>query len=300
MTARSAVACVVSAAMLAFSASAFAAPAASPGPYLWTRAQLAAGGWPSGLLGDVRVQVRDPLWGSSKSFLLADSYVGAGARIAASPAFVEGGPRLSIAPAAFFDMDVQGSVHRYFDGGFGLLPFDSPDHKLESERNPRASEVVPDTAWTLSANPTLKAQVGPFVGFDSVIVEAWHVDKVAGATAPYVYEPFRDLVIAWDDVVVEHQPAALWTPWKGDGHQRMLWVGATLRDRYALVSRDHSLTLGPMVNFRPGSRSNAVPMLVLQVLPYLVDADRVGGVPCIQGALVWKAETPFKSAAATP
>ncbi len=270
-----------------------AAAAEPTGPYLWTRAQLGAGGAPLGLLGDVRMQVRAPIW-HSDSFLLQDNYVGAGLRVAASPAFVEGGPRLSIAPVAFFDLDVQGSVHRYFDDGLGFLPYDSTSGKLESERDARAADSFGSTAWTLTATPTLKAQLGPVIVLDSVAIEAWHVEMPSGMTAPYVYEPFRDLVIGWDDVVIEHQPAIILTPWKGDDNKRKLWIGATMRDRYALVSHDRSMAVGGMAIFRPGSRSAAMPTLVVQVLPYVIDADRVGGVPNIQGAWVWKMENPFK------
>lgn len=263
-------------------------------PYLWTYAQAGGGGWPSGVIGDVRMQARAPLY-RSDSMLLADTYVGAGARVAVTPAFIQGGPRLSIAPAAFFDMDVDAEVHRYFPGPFGALGFDAPAHKLESERGDRKDETFPATAWTLSAAPTLKLQVGPVVAVDALVVEAWHVDQPADQTSPYVYEALRDLVIAWDDVVIENEPILLLTAWKGDDHHRLLWVGATLRDRMVLVAGDRSMVVGPMALFRPGSPSNAVPMFALQVLPYVIDADRVGGVPNIQAAAWWTLESPFRA-----
>lgn len=271
---------------------------AAADPYLWTRAQVGAGGFPLGLIGDVRTQVRAPLWAASDSFLLEDSYAGAGLRVAASPAFVTGGPRLSLAPAAFFDLDLQASAHQYFDNGLGFLPFEETAHKLESERDARKDESFGGTAWSASASPTLKAKVGPIVAFDSVLIEAWHVERPTGVAAPYVYEPLRDLVIGWDDVVIEHQPAVLWALWPGDEDRRVLWIGATMRDRIALQSGDRSLTVGSMVRLRPGGTSAAIPNVVLFVLPYVIDADRVGGAPNIQGALVWSGERGLTKGAA--
>lgn len=63
-------------------------------------------------------------------------------------------------------------------------------------------------------------------------------------------------------------------------------VGGRLAVTPAVVSRDRSMVLGGVLMTRPLVKKWA-PELVLQVLPYLRDPDRVGGVPNIQGQVFW-------------
>ncbi len=265
-------------------------------PWMWTRVGLGAGLWPSGLQLDARAQARTPLY-KTESFLLADNYAGAGLRAAVTPAYVNVGPRLSIAPAAFFDMDVQGSFIRYFHTSFGPLPFDQLESgKPDAARDLRADESFATNAFYVSAEPTLKAQVGPIVAFDAWTIEARRMEKPESITAPYVYEPYWDLVLAWDDVIIEQQGAVMAMIWKGDGVSRKFWIGATVRHHWAVRSTDSSLVLGGVLLLRADRKFLAGPQLIVQVLPYVLDdADMKAGPPNIQLQISYEFDTPFRA-----
>ncbi len=263
--------------------------------WLWTHVALGGGAFPSGAQLDARASVRTPLY-ETHSFLLADNYAGAGLRAAVTPAYFTGGPRLSIAPVAFFDMDLSGSVVRYFHTPFGPLPFDQlGSGKPDAARALRGDESFADTAFTAAAEPTLKAQVGPVVAFDAWTVEVRHTQKVDGITSPWVYEPYWDLVIAWDDVIIEQQGAVMGMIWKGDGIDRKLWIGATVRHHWAARSTDSSLVVGGVLLARLGHHTLGGPQLIVQVLPYVLDdADMKAGPPNVQAQLSYDFDTPFK------
>lgn len=264
-------------------------------PSLWARQMVGGGAWPSGLITDTRVQVRAPLYRSS-SIVFRDTYAGAGARAAASPAFVEVGPRVSFAPIDVFDVDVQGTAHAFLDNQYGLLPMSGTTGTLEVDRDARADETFAARAVSLTVAPTLKVAVGPFVAFDAWTVQAFRLTDPPAAAL--VYHPFWDLVIAPSDVIVEHQAAALWRALPGDDGA-LLWLGPTWRDRFARGSGDRSATLGAFVRARPASpERRAVPNLVLAVLPYVIDGDHLGGAPNVQVAAVWAIDTPLRPDAA--
>jgi hypothetical protein len=263
--------------------------------WLWTHAALGGGAWPSGAQLDLRASARTPLY-ETESFLLADNYAGAGLRAAITPAYVTGGPRLSLAPVAFFDLDLSASVVRYFHTPFGPLPFDQIDSgKPDAARDARSDESFADTAFTLAAEPTLKVQVGPVVAFDAWAIEARHTNVVDGIDAPWVYEPYWDLVIAWDDVIIEQQGAVMGMIWKGDGIDRKLWISATVRHHWAVQSTDSSLVVGGVLLARLGNHTLGGPQLIVQVLPYVLDdADMKAGPPNVQAQIGYDFDTPFR------
>lgn len=262
-------------------------------PWLWTRAALGGGGWPSGLQLDGRAQARLPLY-PTESFLLKDNYAGAGLRAAITPAYVTAGPRLSIAPVAFFDMDVQASVVRYFHSDFGPLPFDQLTYgKPDAARGERADESLATTAFYLAMEPTLKAQVGPICAFDAWTIEFRRTQN-PGWDEPYVYEPYWDLVLAYNDTIIEQQGAIVGMIWKGEGISRKLWFGATVRHHWAVVSRDFSLVVGGVGILRLGNHTLGGPQLIVQVLPYVLDdADMKAGPPNVQAQISYEFDTPF-------
>lgn len=260
-------------------------------PVLWVKEGVGVSGWSSGLISDTKVQVRAPLY-RSDSIVFRDTYAGAGGRFAITPAFVDVGPRLSVAPIDIFDVDVQASWHGYFGTSSSLMPFAAPEHKLEKERNARKDDAFAGSALSVSVAPTLKLAVGPIVAFDAWMWERWHVPKPDGAGTPFVYEPYRDMVIAWDDTIIQQQVAVMGMLQKGDDGP-LLWVGATARDQYSLKGGDRSTAVGGVGMWRPG-KSARTPTLLLQVLPYVTDADRVGSVPNIQGQIAFTHESPLK------
>jgi hypothetical protein len=250
---------------------------------VYLREGIAVAGWPAGLLSNTVVEARLPGHRSS-SILFRDTYEGAGVQILATPAFVTAGPRISLAPVDAFDVNFKAARGWYFANGLGLVPFESLSGTLDADRNARKDEGVGAGAWILTVEPTLKAQVGPVIAFDAWTVDWMWFERPAGAPA-LVYEPFRDLVIAWDDVAVEHHAAVFWST--GDDGGAMLRLGPTWRDRWTLVSHDRSATTGLMVVGRPG-RPPAVPALVGLALWYVIDVDRVGPVPFMAAQVRWE------------
>ncbi len=263
-------------------------------PWLWAHAALGGGAWPSGLQLDTRLQARTPLYATRSEFF-ADNFAGAGLRAAITPAYVLAGPRVSFAPAAFFNMDLSANVQRYFHTSFGPLPFDQlTSGKPDAVRAARGTESFATTALTATWEPTLQAEADPIVVFDAWTLEIRHMDKPADQTAPYVYEPFWDLVLAWDDAVIEQQGAVMGMVWKGDNGTRKLWIGATVRHHWAVVSTDRSLVLGGVLLANPGKKVLGGPDLILQVLPYILDdADMRAGPPNVQFQIGWDVNRPF-------
>ncbi len=269
-----------------------AAPSlAADDPGLWTRQAVGFGGWPAGLISDTRVQYRTPMSRKEGSLMLNDTYAGAGGMVRVTPAFTEFGPRLSIAPVDVFDLDLQASRLQYFHPGIGLMQFgsDTQGGKLDDDRAALAGQDqgVTTGGWSFTASPTVKLAVGPLVAFSS-----WNVSYIAldqpEDTQAYVYEPFRDQLIEWEEVSIESQTAVLYKIMPGDDGPT-LWTGATLRDRFNVNSDDASTAVGAVVVARP-STAPAVPRIVGQALFYAKDQDRVGTVPNLQMLAAWTFE----------
>jgi hypothetical protein len=262
---------------------------AADGPVLWSETAIGASLFPSGAQISERVQPRVPLY-RSDSIVFQDTYAGAGAGLAVTPAYVEVGPRFSLAPIDVFDVDVQGSWQQYFPGENAPLPYDALASKLESAQSARSDETVATHAFTLAVSPTFKLKFGPIVVADAWTVKFWHLTQPGDVTAPLVYEPSSSLILEWDDVAFEHQPVLLYTLLPGDD-AAMFWLGATFRDRWAVASGDRSTVLGGLVLWRPAPpEKTAVPSIVVLVLPYLRDQDRVGGLPNVQMQVSWTLE----------
>ncbi len=258
-------------------------------PGLWTKQAVGTAGFPTGLMSETKMQYRAP-GPRSDSIVFQDTYLGAGGAVAVSPAFLQAGPTISIAPIDVFDLDLSASWIGYFNNGLGLMPFDETSGKLDGQRSERASngEGVGANALALTASPTLKLKLGPIVAFDSWNVSYLNFDQPEGVDAAYTYEPKRDLLLAWEDVAFEHQAAVIYTILPGDDGPK-LWVGGTVRDRFAAVSPDRSTAAGAVVIVRPGTKP-AVPQIVGQSLFYLNDADRVGRAPNLQAQVSWTFE----------
>jgi len=257
-------------------------------PSWWFRESVGGSLFPDGALVDTRVQYRVPLH-RAEGRLFHDTYAGAGLRVAFTPVNAEVGPRLSISPIDMFDLEVQASYLGYYSwGGKGLLPYSVTDGKESATRSSREDEGFMASGLVASATPTLKAKAGPIVIFDACTFTFLHLENPLGVSAPYVYEPNRDLIVAWDDVLVENQGGLLYEVLPG-GTRPLLRVGATVRERLALSSGDESLTVGGLVSFKPGT-TPAVPTINVVALAYVIDADRVGTTPNLQASATWVVE----------
>lgn len=237
---------------------------------------VAVAGWPSGLLSDTVAEVRVPLY-RSDSIVFRDTWAGAGAQVLATPAFVSVGPRVSLAPIDVFDVNLKLARAWYFDTQFGLMGFDGLGGTLEPTRAARAEDAYGGGAWIATVEPTLKAKVGPVIAFYALTVDWLRIDPPAEGR--FVYEPYRDLVLAPEEVVVEHQGAVL-------VEKGIVRAGLTLRDRSAVVSHDVSTNAGPLVVVDTGE-AVAAPTIVGLALFYLRDTDRLGGVPLLAAQVRW-------------
>lgn len=260
-------------------------------PTLHVQEALATAGWPSGALSNTIVELDTPLYRSS-SIVFQDTSAGLGAQVLATPAFLSVGPRLSLAPIDVFDVNLKWARVWHFGNSFSTLPFDVVGGKLESQRSARGDEAVATTAWVATLEPTAKIKLGPVIAFDAWTIDRLHFERPEGVDSPYVYEPYRDLVLAWDDWSFEHQAALLWDV--ADGEEGpMFRPGLTLRDTWTKTSKDHRTNLGPIILARPG-KGPAVPTLVGMAIWYLRDADRVGPIPYLAAQARWELRVPLR------
>ena len=276
----------------AVSAATVASADATDGVHFWTKEKVAVAGWPTGALGVSMGQLRAPLK-RSDSILFQDTYAGVGAKVAASPAFLQAGPTVSLAPVDVFDIDLFAGGISYWPGGFAPLPTDVRGGTLSDDRSARADETVGARGLVLEAAPTLKAKVGRVIVFDAWTVRHQRLDAPQNgadgeAAQPWHYEPFTDLILSWTDTVVEHQPGVLLDV-KPDEGGAWLRVGGTMRDKWSTGTGDRSLSAGLLVAAKPG-KSATVPTLAGMALMYGIDDDRVGGVPFLGLQASWSAE----------
>lgn len=263
---------------------------AADSPSIWAREAIAAAGFPSGALNNTIVELRTPLH-RSESRLFQSTYAGVGAQVLLTPAFVSVGPRVSIAPIDVFDINLKAARGWYFGNKYGLLPFDQLAGTLEDDRYAREAENFASEMWVFSAEPTLKAKVWKIVVFDSWTIDYIMLDKPPGEAAPYAYEPYRDLVIAWDEFSFEHQAGVLFEAMPG-GDKPSLRLGPTYRDRFTLNSEDRSAALGLLVAAKPGTKP-VIPTIVGMALWYLIDTDRVGPIPFMALQARWEIDEPL-------
>jgi hypothetical protein len=270
-------------------------PVVVPGLWVWQRASVALAYAPLGLLATSRTQLRGPM-GRSRSMIFQDTYAGVGGHFAISPAFAEVGPRFSLAPADMFDVDFTFTYTYTWRSSAGLLPYSGITGTLDNQRTAIKATAVAGSALTASVSPTFKIKVGPVIGLWNTEWAFIHHPIPTGVTSPYVYEALRDMVVAWDDMVVTNIAAVLVEVFDGtgpkDGPGPVLRVGAITRDKQTLVSRDISTALGGVVTFRPGPKPGW-PDLLVAVMGYLRDEDRRFGAPNIQLQAAWVLERPL-------
>ena len=261
------------------------------GPWLWIKPSVAVQYAPLGLIGDLRVQARAPLH-RSDSIVFQNTYAGVGGRLAITPAFVDVGPRFSFAPLDIFDVDVQLGYVAVWPSSSGLLPFHALEGTLDSQRKQIADTAVGGHALYASVIPTFKLKLGPVIAFTQADFSFIHVFQPETVASPYVYEAYRNTLIAWDDVVLTSQTGLLGEILDGEATAVQLRAGALLRHRQAFVSGHVSTALGGVVTLRPG-RKEGWPTVLLAVLGYLREADRALGAPNIQLRLSWDFERPL-------
>lgn len=244
---------------------------------LHTEESLAVAGWPSGLLGTALVEWRAPLY-RSESIVFQDTALGLGGMVLASPVFVGVGPRVAIAPIDVFDVNLKFQRWQYWKSGSGLGGVDALTPMLESTR-----DVTPlnTGAWVGTVEPTLKLKVGSVIAVGAWTIDWFHVEQPGGYAL--LYEPFRDLVVAPDDWLVEQMGIVLYE-FRGDPNG--IRVGATVVDRRSLNAGDLSTRVGLIGAVRPADKPGW-PTFVSLVNWYVVDGDRVGPIPYMAMQAQW-------------
>jgi hypothetical protein len=251
-------------------------------PWVQATGLFATGYWPGALYGEGRLQLNTPLH-RSDSVLFRSTYAGAGVMAGAAPLLLTFGPRFAIQPIDAFELTVQGQWTALGgDNGSGLLPYERIGRKLDGQRNARADDAPTGQVWSVVVTPSLMARAGPVVAFATPQVVAERV--VDGGDSRYVYDAPRDLVVERRDVLLQANYGLL-----GEIARPGVLVraGAALRHAQAFGSGDRSVALGGLATVKP--EGDAWPTFVALVMPYLADADRVGGAPMVIVAAKWDA-----------
>jgi hypothetical protein len=93
-----------------------------------------------------------------------------------------------------------------------------------------------------------------------------------------LYDAALDLLLNPVDWTFEQQAAVMAEVLDGVKTAARLRLGATVRQRLSIGTRDETLNLGFIGTFKPG-RKPFIPEFLVLVLPYLRDTDRVLGGP---------------------
>lgn len=248
-------------------------------PSLWLRGFGAIAFQPTGVIVDGAAELRAPVlrYGGA---VFNDTFVGGGLRVALSPVHVDLALRASFQPIDILPITVEAVRSTYWESPWGLVPADTVSNQLSPDRKPlyTADRDFAGGAWSLSVAPTLQLKVGPIVGFTSPTF-TWISLRPEQAPEPWVFEPYRGLVMAYDDRLLEHTSAILWEA--ADGEDRSLFrVGPVFRGKAAHATGDRSLTLGGVAQWRPGSAPTA-PSLLLLAAEYVLDDDFAGPIPFV-------------------
>ena len=266
---------------------------AADAPVLWTRASAAATWHPIGALVDGAAEVRAPLLRFDGP-VSQETFVGAGARVAVSPAYIDVAARVSVQPIDVLPITFEAVHTSYWESPWGLVPADTITDQRGRDRRPLylADRDFAGSASALIVSPTLQVRLGAFAAFTNPVL-TWIRIRPEQGPEPWVYEPFRGQVLGYRDRLIEHTTAVLWEA--EDGSEGALFrIGPALRGRASAVTGDHFLQLGGVAQWRPG-REPTAPTFLLLVAPYLVDPDFAGPVPFVAGLVTFQRETPLSA-----
>lgn len=259
-------------------------------PGLWWETTGAVAVQPLGALAGATVEGRVPVlrYGGAA---FNDTFVGAGGRLTATPAFAEGALRLSAQPIDLLPLAVEVVHSQYWRSPFGFVAMPESDLSGGTDDPARAPLYAAGNdfgghAWTVIASPTFQIRVGPVVAFSSWNIAWMRIVPNVPQSDPWVFEPYRGMVVGFEDRLVDHTSAVLWEPKNGED-QALLRLGAALRGKWSHVTPDRSLGVGPVVQWRPGAQRTAPTFLGL-VAPYLLDPDFVGPIPFVAVLVKWE------------
>jgi hypothetical protein len=256
---------------------------------LWVRGFSAVAVQPTGVIVDVATEARAPVlrFGGAIS---NDTFVGAGVRVAVTPVHVDQAVRISTQLVDVLPITIEAYHESFWESPWGLVPLSDVAGGSTAARKPLydADRDFSGQGWAFAVNPTAQIKVGPVIAFSDWVV-TWLQIRPSPSPEPWLFEPYRGLVIAPDDRLTEHTSAVLLET--ADGEDRsLLRFGAVMRGKSSAQTPDETLTLGGLAQWRPGHEPSAL-TLTLLVAPYLVDPDFMGPVPSV--ALVASAADSF-------
>ncbi|MFT4704847.1 MAG: hypothetical protein ACI81R_002555 [Bradymonadia bacterium] len=250
--------------------------------WLYARSVFGISARPIGLLLDNQLEHRWRLW-RTDAIPFQNTFLGVGARVALSPAYLDVGPQVTFAPADLFDLQMRATYSRYYAGANGLVGYATIGDTTSDTREAFAQGTLGDDMLSLSIAPTLKLKVGPIIAVGSATITAIYTDE--DEALPLAFDVYRNLTIArGSELVTEYNGALIAELLDGD-RGPLLWLGALAEHARTRESRDQRTAVGPLVVVRP-SRSMRGPRFLIQGRYYTEDSDFQPGFGA-KFAVIW-------------
>ena len=261
-------------------------------PHLWVREFGAITVQPVGVIADVAVEARAPILRLG-GLAFNTTFIGGGARIAASPAHLDTVARVTVQAIDLLPVTVEGFVSTYWDSPWGMVPMDQVPGQKMVDRQPLydANKDFTGNAFGFSIKPTFQFKVGRFAAWTNVNF-TWMKIQPRGGTEKWVYEPYRGLVVDYEDMIIDHTSGAIWEFSDGVG-RHLLRIGPAVTGKTVRNTGDTTLMIGAMGQWRPG-KNDVDPTVLLLIAPYLQDPDFLGPVPYVALAISSARLIPFR------
>lgn len=271
--------------MLGTIVAALAVPAAAAdGTSLWLREFVGVVVQPAGVMGEVTAEVRTPILRYG-GVAFNDTFAGIGLRLGVTPVHVDTAVRVDLQPIDLLPLTFEVFRSTYWESPWGLVPTDRVAGQRMADRRPayQADLDSAGVAYGFTASPTVQMRLGPVAAFSNVAL-TWLAVRPTRRPEKWIFEPYRGMVLAPDDRVLEHTSALVWERSGDDAGEPIFRVGPVLRGKASQTTGDVTLCLGGLVQWRPGRQPHD-PLLMLIVAPYLRDPDFAGPAPMV-GAVV--------------
>jgi hypothetical protein len=261
----------------------------APPPWFYAEPTFALGWFPGILVAFSPFQVRFPLH-RSEGLAFQNTYAGIGAWARVSPSLVEFGGRFDVAPIDVFDLAVWVKYSHSFPTFAGRLPYSGFENKTFASRRGR-EDAIASNAFEVVLEPTLKMQVGPLIALYRASIQFTRLFLDEETNAPWVYDAGRDLaVLPEGGALIEQSVIFMADTLRHTPSPITLRLGYMLRHRRVLTEGgDRMLNMGFIGMFKPGRRP-AAPTVIVQVLAYVIDQDRVLAGPQILLGFQWAIE----------
>ncbi len=257
-----------------------------PDPWVFIKARVGVQFFPLGVMGEVSAVPQTAL-ARKDSLVLKRTYVGGGGYLRITPSFLDVGPRFSIRPVDLFEFHATGVATLHYPTVNGRVPFD-----VIAARSYDARQVHPHenlgAAFTLGVrlSPVLKLQLGPVIAVYGATFNYHHM-FLDVADDQLIYDAALDLLLHKSDWTIEHQAALMAEVLDGDKTAVRLRLGGTVRQRLSLGTLDETLNAGFIGMVKPG-RKKGWPEVLVVVMPYIRDTDRVLGGPWMFLGVTWE------------